>query len=77
VSWSGEGETVRFDWIESGGPPVAAPTRRGFGTKLIQDLLANDTGWSVSLDYATAGLRCRIVMQQIAPDVAQTARAAE
>jgi two-component sensor histidine kinase len=77
VSWSGEGETVRFDWIESGGPPVAAPTRRGFGTKLIQDLLANDTGWSVSLDYAPGGLRCRIVMQQIAPDVAQTARAAE
>lgn len=66
VSWREEKGAVRFDWIESGGPPVTAPTRRGFGTKLIQDLLANETGWTVDLDYAASGLRCRILMQQVA-----------
>jgi two-component sensor histidine kinase len=78
VCWREERGAVRFDWVESGGPPVTVPTRRGFGTKLIQDLLANETGWTVDLDYAASGLRCHILMQQVtAADEALAAKAAE
>ena len=47
-------------WRETGGPPVVAPTRRGFGTRLIEMGLAGSVGGSVDLDYSREGLSCRI-----------------
>lgn len=67
VAWTVEREgtnrhpTLTLDWIERGGPPVTAPTRRGFGTRLIEMGLSGSAGGSVDLDYDAAGLRCRIV----------------
>jgi two-component sensor histidine kinase len=49
-------------WIERGGPPPRPPTRVGFGTRLIRDLLAQETGWQVSLDYAPQGLQCTMLI---------------
>jgi len=61
VSWSRQDDgRIAFIWIERDGPPVRKPTRRGFGTRLIQDILAMDSGWSVNLDYAPEGLRCKM-----------------
>ena len=42
-------------WIESGGPPVAEPSRTGFGTTLIRDIPARSLGPTV-LDYRAEGL---------------------
>jgi PAS domain S-box-containing protein len=42
-------------WQESGGPPVAAPSRTGFGTTLIRDIPARSLGPTV-LDYRPEGL---------------------
>ena len=61
--WSIDG-CLAFNWIERDGPPVREPTRRGFGTRLIQDILAMDSGWSVTLDYAPAGLRCTMLIME-------------
>ena len=37
VGWQcQDGATVRLSWQESGGPPVAPPTRKGFGSRLIE-----------------------------------------
>jgi two-component sensor histidine kinase len=48
-------------WEEAGGPPVAGPPeRRGFGTRLLERGLAAQIGGEVALDFAPAGLRCRI-----------------
>jgi two-component sensor histidine kinase len=47
---------------------VSKPTRRGFGTRLIQDILANDTGWTVTLDYPPEGLRCTMVIDPAATE---------
>jgi PAS domain S-box-containing protein len=59
VSWARENDgTVSFQWTERDGPVVEKPTRRGFGTRLIQDILAAESGWTVALDYFPAGLRC-------------------
>ena len=53
---------LRIDWIERDGPPVAAPQRRGFGSKLIEGSIAAELGGSVRLVFEPAGLRCEIVI---------------
>ena len=37
-------DRLRLEWRESGGPPVVAPGRRGFGSRLIERGLAADLG---------------------------------
>lgn len=62
VSWrvqdNGNGEGVRFrlEWRERGGPPVAAPTRRGFGSTLIERSLRSYFGGTAAIDYRPDGL---------------------
>jgi two-component sensor histidine kinase len=63
VAWRREADgDIALDWIERGGPPVVKPGRRGFGSRLIQDILAADSGWRVTVDYAPEGLTCRMVI---------------
>ena len=51
---------VRLVWQERGGPPVHAPTRRGFGSRLIHDL-ARQLGGEARFHWETAGLRVEIL----------------
>ncbi len=51
----------RFTWIESGGPPVTAPARKGFGTLLIERVLPSDFGGTAQLVYDPDGLRYEIL----------------
>lgn len=64
VSWAVEGrggeEVLKFFWIESGGPTVAVPGRKGFGTRLIERGLAGQLGASVRMDYPPTGLICTL-----------------
>jgi PAS domain S-box-containing protein len=53
-----EPQTLEIVWRETGGPPVTPPTRRGFGSNLLQNGLARELGGSVSLDFAPEGLVC-------------------
>ena len=48
------GRRLTFRWRESGGPAVAVPTRKGFGTRLITSSLS--AFGEVSFDYAEAGV---------------------
>jgi two-component sensor histidine kinase len=64
VSWdsvahAGEVE-LTLCWRETGGPPVARPTRRGFGTRLIHHGLAAELSGKVDLDFDPAGLTCTV-----------------
>jgi two-component sensor histidine kinase/CHASE3 domain sensor protein len=60
IRWSveadaeGEGR-CRLSWQESGGPPVEPPTRRGFGTVVIERAVAQALDGKVTIDYAPAG----------------------
>jgi two-component sensor histidine kinase len=47
-------------WRESGGPPVAPPARRGFGSRLLERGVAAELGGQVVLDFAPTGLICTI-----------------
>ncbi|WP_428151146.1 MHYT domain-containing protein [Brevundimonas sp.] len=57
-----DGRTT-LDWIETGGPVVAKPTRTGFGSRLIATSLKGDLGGSAELDYAPAGLTARLTFR--------------
>ena len=63
VHWMKSGDALQFDWEESGGPAVVAPTEKGFGSKLLERLLTSELGGEVILDYAPEGLKCRITAQ--------------
>ena len=59
IAWAvrgGEGGRVlSFRWQERGGPPVVAPSRRGFGTALLKATFGD-----VRFEYAPEGLMCDI-----------------
>ena len=60
LRWQRVGETFEFSWIEFGGPKVIEPTNKGFGTKLIKDLLASDLNGKVVMTYHPSGLECSL-----------------
>ncbi|WP_442880197.1 PAS domain-containing sensor histidine kinase [Aurantimonas sp. A2-1-M11] len=51
---------LRLEWREDGGPTVTAPTRKGFGTRMIERGLAAELQGQVALEFAPDGLRCVI-----------------
>ena len=56
------GQRLRIDWVEQGGPTVAEPQQRGFGSKLIEGSIAAELGGSARLAFEPTGLRCEIVI---------------
>ncbi len=64
VAWafadSSEGERLQLAWRESGGPPVAQPQRRGFGSRLLERGLAAELHGQVTLAFPPEGLICEI-----------------
>jgi two-component sensor histidine kinase len=60
LDWRVKEGMLRLDWQESGGPPVAPPVRKGFGSRLLEELLVHDLGGDVRLDYGVSGVRCSI-----------------
>jgi two-component sensor histidine kinase len=49
---------IEIAWTEQGGPPVAPPTRRGFGSNLLQAGLAREFGGKVDMRFEPGGLVC-------------------
>ncbi|WP_158807390.1 HWE histidine kinase domain-containing protein [Beijerinckia sp. L45] len=58
VSWyRDEAGELDFAWQEREGPPVVPPTRKGFGTTIINRSVPYDLGGKAHVDYAPGGLR--------------------
>ncbi|CDZ37770.1 Putative signal transduction histidine kinase with PAS/PAC domains [Neorhizobium galegae bv. officinalis] len=54
INWQiveGAKPLLRLTWTESGGPPVVAPSKRGFGVRLIERSLAQDLGGKASVIF--------------------------
>jgi len=49
---------VRIEWQESGGPPVPEQRGRGFGTDLIERIVAAELKTPVKLEFNPEGVRC-------------------
>jgi light-regulated signal transduction histidine kinase (bacteriophytochrome)/CheY-like chemotaxis protein len=61
VTWtiSKEGSLV-VDWCEAGGPPVSAPTHRGFGTTIIKESIPHELNGKSTIEYAVTGVRVQL-----------------
>ncbi len=57
-----DGTALALVWAESGGPAVSEPTRRGFGTTLIERSLAHELDAVVIRDFAAGGLHCSVTI---------------
>lgn len=58
ISWrieNGAAKTLRLVWEETGGPEVAPPTSRGFGSTLIEQSLAGYDS-AIDMDFRPSGL---------------------
>lgn len=63
LTWTiseGAERRLRMTWSEQGGPAVEKPSRRGFGSVLMEQTLAGDLGGEVTTDYRRDGLVCVI-----------------
>jgi len=57
ISVGAGSDRLHFRWEESGGPPVAPPTRTGFGSRMIERALAIEIGGVADIAYHPAGIR--------------------
>jgi two-component sensor histidine kinase len=53
---------VRLEWRERGGPPVKAVRGRGFGTDLIEKIVANELDNPVNLSFDEEGVSCTLLI---------------
>lgn len=60
IAWRAADDRFRWQWRERGGPPVVAPERTGFGSRMIERALALQLAGKVAIDYAPSGLVCTI-----------------
>jgi two-component sensor histidine kinase len=51
---------LEFEWEESGGPPVRAPERQGFGTRILMRGMELESGGQAEIAYDPAGFRYRL-----------------
>lgn len=64
LGWQVENEhrQLRLTWAESGGPLVNAPSKTGYGTRLIQSTTTYSLGGKVEQNYEKDGLQAEIVI---------------
>lgn len=64
INWDappGDGAaTFTVEWREIGGPTVGKPTKAGFGTSLIDELISHELGGTADLDFDRDGVCCRM-----------------
>ncbi|MAM63070.1 HWE histidine kinase domain-containing protein [Maritimibacter sp. UBA3975] len=53
---------IGIDWKESGGPPVQAPARRGFGSTIIEMSIPHELGGAASIDYRVSGVEAQFAI---------------
>ncbi|ATC25936.1 PAS domain S-box protein [Caulobacter vibrioides] len=69
VAWSLRGENhALVHWRESGGPEVQAPTRRGFGARLLERGLATDLGGKPELLFKPEGVEAQLPVRVVRAD---------
>lgn len=57
VDWSLTRDEFVLTWQEFGGPSVSAPTRTGFGSRMIERALTSTLGGPAKIDYLPSGVR--------------------
>lgn len=61
VSWRPDvAGGLELSWMETNGPPVSPPSRRGFGRRFLEAALSRELGGHADLEFAPEGFRCMI-----------------
>ena len=64
VRWScapnGQPGPLTIEWLETGGPPVKAPCKSGYGKSVITELVSYELGGRARLLFSPEGIRCRL-----------------
>jgi PAS domain S-box-containing protein len=61
LDWQTQGPRLILTWRETGGPEIAPPSHRGFGTTLIERAFKGEQG-QTHFDYRPEGLVCTLEM---------------
>src|SRR5258707_11226208 len=62
IAWSLTADgRLSLRWIESGGPTLTPPTHRGFGTRVMENMIGQLRG-EVRFDWRAKGLTCEITL---------------
>jgi len=64
LSWEHSCDQLIITWAEEGGPPCQPPTKRGFGSMLIEQAARADLQATVERDFRPQGLVCRIAIPE-------------
>jgi len=63
VTWAVDSQRrLEMTWAETGGPGVSPPTRRGFGTSVLERALSGALGGACDFDWRPEGLRCAMAV---------------
>ena len=63
LTWShGADRRLHLRWAEIDGPKVQEPTRKGFGRRIIEQIIAQQSG-QTCFDWRAEGLVCEITLQ--------------
>jgi len=65
LSWRIESGKLEIVWVESGGPKISAPTRRGYGSRAIIAGIERQLGGIVNFDWRANGLRCTLSVRHV------------
>jgi PAS domain S-box-containing protein len=60
VKWENHAGVLRLTWEERGGPQVAEPTSRGFGTRSVIASIESQLGGKAEFDWRAEGLLCSL-----------------
>jgi two-component sensor histidine kinase len=62
VEWSREGTVLVLRWTETDGPPVELPKKRGFGSRVMENMITRQLKGSLRFDWRPQGLACEITL---------------
>jgi PAS domain S-box-containing protein len=62
VTWQVQPEKLQLTWVESGGPRIKQPDRRGYGMRVVKAGIEGQLGGLVEFDWQPSGLRCTLIV---------------
>lgn len=60
LRWCVNGDILKMVWREFGGPPAKAPSKSGFGTRLLERGVAGEVAGTVRIEFGEGGVVCTI-----------------